>query len=513
MPRTHIGWDSTGTACLKITKSNVDDPFDTPDADRHKFHYNSKDHKVADIAAVQLSGFVNTGGAYTYIGNGGTSSDFSKGARGDVFSASQFYYSTFYNRDNYPNLDYHCPLVDYQYRDISGKTATLKFYSYPRTGGGFDIITPRGGWNFTSGDNHFTTATGYASGHLVYGFNDPDTLLGFIVNYLSDANDVNASDNIAAVIWNLPGDDTPVLQDAPDTPVDGDETVLINPTEFKIAKPGFDIGTATKGQLAFSAEKNPVKVIASGDIAIAASATTSHDFGFTVDASVYVDVQYYEDGGDIYYPAGPSVNLYGGKHWVSGSTIYFENSGVACRARFIVMAVDTLGPSTGLNQPLQQFEEGGEKVVRILAPGSGSPARLSDIVVDSRWPTLPILAEGYLAVTTGTGGLAQHQVVTFTNPGLLPFVKLSVLRSYGGKLLATSPVVRRLRRASATINPENMGGDTVFAKVNSAGTELTVSTYRGNVINAWNAGGGLTGSENTDAEVVGVRYYVFGIPA
>ncbi|MGJ8570420.1 MAG: hypothetical protein ACSHXI_06955 [Hoeflea sp.] len=495
---------------MKITKSNADNPYSTPDADRHKFHYNSKDHNVAEVATIKTDGFVDTNGAYVYTGGGGTSTDYMKATRGDWFSGSNFYFSTYYHRDNFPTLDYHCPLVDFKYKDGNGKSVDLKYYGVAFTGGGYDMISPRVGWSLTAGDLHFVTTTGYASGHAGGAFNDPDTMLGFTLDAARDTDMSANPDSIAAVIWNLPGDNTPVLQDAPATPVDGHKTVLINPTEFKIAKPGYDIASATKAQLAFSAVKNPVKVIASGDIAIAASATTSHDFGFTVDASVYVDVQYYETGGDIYYPASPSAQLYGAKYYVSGSAIYFENAGAACRARFIVMAVDTLGASTGSNKPLQQFEEGGEKVVRILAPGSGSPARLSDIVVDSRWPTLPILAEGYVSVSVGVGGQPVNHVIDFTNPGLLPFVKMSVIRSFGGKLLAMPPLVRRLRRSGAAIG--DMGGDTVYTTTSLSGTRVTITTHRGNVINAW-LDGALVRTESTDAEVVGVRYYVFGIPA
>lgn len=509
MTRTFIGVDSSGSACLKITLDSGDDPYSTPDAARHKFAYNSKDHKVGEIAAVKVPAQVNTGGAWVYVGGAGTSVDYEHAYRGGTN-----YYDSRFSAASMPDLDYFCPLVDYKFKDAAGKGADLQYLgggSGLSASGGYDAIggkvanaligyaTEAGAYAGPIGGDtlHYGTASGYAPQHG----SPPGALTKVAINS-SQLRDENFDGSTRAIVWNLPGDNAGMIQEPALTPVSGHKSIKIDPATLAIAKPGYDIDTATKQQMAFSAEKKPVKVIASGDILIAASATTTHDIGFAVNVDVYLDVQYYEPGGDIFYPAPPSVALYGAKYYVSGSTLYFENSGVACRARFIVIAVDTLSPSSGTNKVFQQFEADGEQVVRILAPGATDPPQLSDIVVDSRWPTMPILAEGYLPVTAG----AQNYTVSFTNPGLKPFVKLSVLQSYtGGNIISTAPLVRRLRRPTY-----GMSGDTVYAKVASTDDQITISTFRGLPVNAFVTGRGLV--EWYLPPVIGVRYYVFGIP-
>lgn len=523
MARTFIGHDYTGTACLKVTRNSADDPKTTPDADRHKFAYNSKDHKVAEIAAVKVPTFDFTPGAnWVFEGGAGTSSDFVEAHWGDgTPGGPENVFMSVFSEAAFPDLDYYCPLVDYKYKDSSGKGVDLVYWGSGAglsSGGGTDAIGGRpntwlGGSAYTGGgysgainggEIHYLMATGYTGYYPNTGYGRLHLLdqtkikLPFFEGYWTKSY----GGSMAAIVWNLPGDNTPLLQEAPGTPVSGQQTIDIKEASFKIAKPGFDVSSATKQQLAFSAEKRPVKVIASGDILLPSGVTTTHNIGFAVDASVYLDVQYYPDGGEIVYPASPAVSLYGAKYYVSGSTIYFENAGAECRARFIVIAVDALGPSTGSNKVFQVFEEGGERVVRILAPGAADPPRLSDIVVDSRWPTLPILAEGYVSIT----GVQTH-TINFTNPGLRPFVKLAVLRSYGGRTISMPPVVRRLRRTGW---PYNIAGDTVFATVASSGTQITISAFRGNPMNAFMSSGGVTTWYMPT--VIGVRYYVFGIP-
>lgn len=513
MPRTFIGIDSTGEACLKITKDSADDPRTTPDASRHLFHYNSKDEAVADVEAVQLPIEINTGGAFVYTGGAGTAADFVTAHRANVFSGTNFYFTSWFSAANFPGLDYDCPLVDFKFKDGAGKGVDTQFRYAPYTNGGFykigtgnpDILEPTDAYEngvyagtLGIGGDWFTfvSATGYSSSH---------DLSGALIGLKRDTNSTfsDLPDHPSAIVWNLPGDNQPVLQAAPATPTPGEKVIEITPSTLKIAKPGYDVATATKQQLAFAADKRPVKVIASGDILVAATSTTTFDIGFTVDASVYLDVQYYGVGDDVYFPGSPSLNFYGAKYYISGSIIYFENAGVECRARFIVIAVDSLGPSSGSNKVFQTFDEGGEKVVRLLAPGAADPPRLSDIVIDSRWPTMPILAEGYIDVNL-TG--ERTWTINFTNPGLEPFVKMSVIKSVGGKLLATPPVVRWLVRSG-----EGYGGDTVFAHVVSD-TQVDIWTYRGKATNAFTGSNGSPFFAWFGPDVVGVRYYIFGIP-
>lgn len=506
MARTFIGHDSTGTACLKVTLDSADDPYSTPDADRHKFAYNSKDHKVAEIAGIKPEILTNTGGAWVNAGDG-------LWHRGQYFNPDQFTYWTSYSAAAFPDLDYACPLVDYKYRDSAGKGVDLQFVSTPSGSfGGYVMIGARpkyllygtqnpGGTSIGGNDQSYTPTTGYS---YTTGGYPSDTIVGFYREQIFNQVDIHPFGSGSAIVWNLPGDNTPLLQAPPETPVPGHKSIEITPTSMKIAKPGYDVATATKQQLAYSAEKRPVKVIASGDILLAATATTTYDIGFTVDATVYLDVLYYADGGEIYYPADPSINYYGAKYYVSGSTIYFENAGVACRARFIVIAVDALGPSSGSNKVFRQFEEGGEQVVQLLAPGSADPPKLSDIIMDSRWPTMPILAEGYIPVTL----FAPHSfTINFDNPGFQPFVKMSIVRNYAGGQIATQPTVRRLIRNGFS---NNMGGDSVHARLASSGTQIVINTFPLNPSNFFVSGG----FEYTWVlpQVVGVRYYVFGIP-
>ncbi|WP_422371353.1 hypothetical protein [Hoeflea sp.] len=507
MPRTFIGIDSTGEACLKITKDSSDDPRTTLDASRHLFHYNSKDEAVADIVDIKQAIHEPLSSNWIFSGGAGTSADFVTAHQAYYGQFGGFVANTFYGPAAFPELDYACPLLDFKFKDGGDKFIDMEYAYRPYTNGGYyaiggepDVFYP--GSAFQDGqyagpiggsEYRFTSATGFSSAHTFSG-----ALLG-----LKDI-DANVERYGTCIVWNLPGDNQPVLQAAPATPTPGEKVIEITPSTLKIAKPGYDVSTATKQQLAFAAEKRPAKVIASGDILIAATSTTTFNIGFTVDATVYLDVQYYDAaGGDLYFPASPALAFYGAKHYISGSTVYFENAGVACRARFVVVAEDTLGPSSGSNNVFQTFEEDGQKVVRLLAPGAGDPPRLSDIVIDSRWPTMPILAEGYIDVN-----LAGQRTwpVTFTNPGLQPFVKMSVITAVGGRLLAGPPVIRWLIRSG-----EGFSGDTVFAHVVSS-TQVDFWTFRGKAVNAFTGSNGSPFFAWFTPPVVGIRYFIFGIP-
>ncbi|WP_429126221.1 hypothetical protein [Ensifer sp. 4252] len=172
------------------------------------------------------------------------------------------------------------------------------------------------------------------------------------------------------IVWNLPGnnvapDDVPVL-----TP-NGTKTIKITSTEMKIAKPGYNVDTATAQQMAFDASKMPVKVIAAADIALPAG-VSYFNTGVPLPDTV-LDVHFY-DSAAIMYPSNPQVLDFGAEYWFDGTDIGF-NATKAMRARFMLYLEDTSAPTGGSNKPLRTFTEGGVDVVQLLRPWSPSLAR------------------------------------------------------------------------------------------------------------------------------------------
>lgn len=500
-----IGNDSNGVAALKVTKSDADDPATTPDSEPHKFLVNSNLQVHPRVVNVIEPDYLDYGGyVKENYPSGSTDTNYIRQYTRQAYSNGYDQRSVAYTRRNFPDWRYDCPLLVAKHQDDQGKYVNNIRRNYPR--GEYGSYGLKGGRD-TSGPAFGGVPLALVSGATPPSNYPPDYSFISYINKSPVANVEFYKTSI--VVFDLPGDHSPLNEAAPRS---GNATsIIISDTRFDIAKPGYSADTADLSEMAFSLGRPYGGVIAADDIACAANATTEYDLGEVVDASTVADVQFYPDSSEYYYPAAPDLSIVGGRYYISGSKLYIENEGVACRARFMIHAQSNEPATTGSNVPFNQFVDGqGKEVLQILRPGSGQPPNFSDIYFDSRRPHIQLLAEGSIFPASGN----QSYDVNFTNTGFLPFVVMSVIRqnSFGADQ-AFAPEVSLLRYNNANT------GATTYAKIHSSNDKVTFYTHIGNYFTAWWTNAGSSWSPNYQLQTQGetqpvksIKYYIFGIP-
>jgi hypothetical protein len=284
------------------------------------------------------------------------------------------------------------------------------------------------------------------------------------------------------IIWNLPADNSPIPDSTPVAPAPGQRMVEITKDFCRVAKPGFDVRTATPTQFAFDSSRRPASVLKGGDEYLPAG-TTAFELGFPVTANMVCDMILYDDV--IVFPMSQYGRSLIAEYWFSGTKLFAYNAaGIPCRIRFLVMAFDSTPPTAGANKVFRQFKDGAEDVVQFLRPGAAANPSFADIVIDSRWPALQILAEGYQTIAgqpnytpPNSVNPGQSFTVNFNNFGLFPFVKYTTLHIQGENGLSVKP--------ASTFITENYNNQLQYHQGNStycvmSGSQATFWTFNGN---------------------------------
>lgn len=502
MTRILIGEDSTGVECIKITKGDYS-PVTTNDALRERFYFSSKWKDQLETPGMEICPyFAYSGERYVFFPSGTTNATFQV-KRYDVgigVESSHYYIRS----TRFPQLRYDMPVVDVKVRRRSnGRFIQNKQREV--TNGYPDWLDRYGGYLGQS--YQASWFKDYDNDAIDQGSSSYRTRMTFGMLAMS----TETIDNIA-VVWNLPGNATSLDGDpTPPSPV-GKKAVEIGGGYCRVAKPGYDVRTATPKQLAFDANGRPLGVLAAMDVAVPAG-TSSVDLGMPVPTNTVAEVTFYR-GSTLFYPARPSDEGedLGADYWFDGNRIYFANTGVACRARFIVFASDDSGQTSGSYNVLRHFTAGGEGVVQFLRPGAGASPTYNDIIIDSRRPVIQILADGSFTVSNGVA----TRTIEFDATGFFPMVKFCTwhgaeqLDAGGNEIVAgsvRSPLVRRLM-------PYNLGlmqaGNAAWCTYNS--TSATFYTAKGSPIERrYNSLGNLV-YEYDRAPMIGIRWFVLGIP-
>lgn len=508
MVRTMIGIDSTGAACIKIMKSNADDPRTTPDSERWKFLYNSKLGIQASLCDIWVVNTFQPGSGYTYYPPGSNAATF-------TYMSLTVAQGTLWGLRNsaFPTLRYNVPLFDVKAKKGGGSNrynqqmvAWTDSGEYYRGQGGYYAVGNYAqiGWAENMVLNN-------SLGNFAYG-------MPIIVtpNDGIDAFNKFRSRDKRLNVWNLPGNNV-APDDAPVLAPNGTKTIKISSSVLKIAKPGYSVDTATVQQMAFDASRLPVKVIAAADIA-QPGGVSFYETGIPLPDTVALDAHFY-DSATIMYPSNPQVLDFGAEYWFDGSRIYFDAS-KAMRARFMLYLEDTSPPTGGSNKVLRQFNDGTRDVVQFLRPGSADPPSWPDIIIDTRWPQVQILKEGYFAVGAGNDVITD---IPFDGTGMFPMVKYLTQHgagdgsSIGQNNLPMSwsamwrlPFVKRLKYVYN--GNQYHAGESTYCELTQNNARF--HTFRGNVGDYYNRGDSPGNWRTSSAYApIGIRYYIFGIPA
>ncbi len=513
MTQTLIGIDSTGTGCLKITKGNLD-PITTPDSDAGAFLYNSKFSVNPTINSYTREPF--RGGEYNYpLGSSPQTATFRSWQRNTSFAVND----VFYTRFNFPSLNYDFPLFSVLQRSVADG-----YYDF----GG--VITTTNGYQNTG----IRTATKPHRVNGVFGWKQNAQLNSIYQadltysNVLDFVNTYDASEGSSSIysyltndllIWNLPGDGAGIIDAPALSPVPGMKAISLTSAGLRVAKPGYDVDTAVGTQLAFDSSRSTSKIVAAGDIDIPSGFSTYTLPTFVPDTTI-CEINFYQ-GSQVFYPTNPRETPIGARWKVQGNQILFSNANEACRARFMVIAFDDTPPTSGNNNVLRQFTENGQNVVQFLRPGAGDNPSFADIVIDSRYPAIRLLSQGYIGVGDG----AQVHTVGIDTTSFYPIVRYMTVHSgYGGVAGGTNgfskrvcpPITAKIRRAAASGGTGWFdAGDSTYSVINSNSVQFY--TFRGSPVLTYFATSndyqnGKVTNDPIQGQIEGIRYYIFGIP-
>jgi hypothetical protein len=496
-----IGTDSTGAACVKITKGDIN-PFNEPDANASSFLYNSKVAADVKLAATDSTPYFS---GKRYFPEGSNANNYKKASIEFGPSGSGSTYIGVKNSYFAEEIPYRLPVFDLKVRRVSDGRYIELLRTRREGREGFGGAEPFYIKASDGGTSAWFDDTNVDGGNLGNGVN----YSGFIPNG-PGSKEIEKE----LIVWRLPGDNTPIKDGAPKAPVPGQRSVEITKDFCRVAKPGYDVRQATPTQLAFDSSGRPLCAIGGGDIAIPLG-TTQYDLGFPVTANMLADIFPYQND-VVTFPMGRLNTALEIEYWFSGSSIYFRNAlGSDVRVRFIVFANDKEPLTTGTNKVFRQFTSGGQNVMQLLRPGAGQSPAFRDIMLDSRWPALQILAEGYQAIAsrpraTPPSGANQGQSfsVNFNPSGFLPIVKYMTVHQHESE--------GKCVKFPQTLITENYNGRAVYHQGNSTyckidGGTATFWTFNGNpsferyAENQWKF-------DYVPDPIIGIRYYILGIP-
>ncbi|MBO0142253.1 hypothetical protein JZX87_13885 [Agrobacterium sp. Ap1] len=515
MTRTLIGLDSQGVASVKITKGSID-PVTEPDANLASFYYNSKwsaDIKLNAIETTLSPASLSTSAVYTPVGS--NASTYKKAVADENAGFQRDEYKIFIKSSFFSYMPYSMPLYDIRWRRLSDN----RYIEFNRIaindGDDSSGREPEYYLTFDAGrsawyQNYTETVSGLAS---LIGSNPGNGLMYHAYRALLSTTGDSRLYETTAIIWRLPGNSDPLLDAVPKAPIAGQTAVEIKSASLRVAKPGYDVSNALPTQLAFDSSGRPLSIIYADDVSIAPG-VSSVDIGFATTPNMLADMFPYT-GSVITFPMARERRSLRLDYWFSENSIFFDNKETfAMRVRFLVLANDQEPLSSGANNVLRQFEAGGQNVVQFLRPGAGNPPALRDIVVDSRWPCLQILKEGFIttktnANRTGIGIYEDSYEVTFDDAGFFPIVKYATFHN-------TSALGPHVKNPICAITRDYTDGfdyhqgRSTFCQI-SAG-KATFFTHNGNAEREIYRSSTGWQYSFAAAQVLGIRYYILGFP-
>lgn len=246
-------------------------------------------------------------------------------------------------------------------------------------------------------------------------------------------------DFMSAMIWDLPCNNVPIPKPT-GIPISGQIAFEASPARIKLARPGFSIDTATGRQLIMDSDRTPIKVVMMGTTTPVSPGNDlfvpkPSSIDFDLSPSMICDTICSLNGWDF---AIPPVNLNAGtsqeRTWayytVAPDGIRFSVTGThAVSFRYMLYATGRLGYTSGGSAVIRKVEG---KYLQIKRPGSSDVAPgYNDILLDTRFSAVTVLAEGYVPRSSFSGGASVHwrygdlgHRVNFESQGLFVFPKV-----------------------------------------------------------------------------------------
>lgn len=433
------GWKPGVGPVMKVMKYDDDEPMEVANDAYSRFYFNSEASNLSYVFShFQTSGQLNK--ANYPNGNRGLET----GALSDPWvirsttgSFDTNEYRIYYCIGRVAELSGIIPFAECKFVAANGRARVLYSNKPSGTSGYYQGVT-----------NTAVTANVYPEAHqgkfdyqgidAAFGYSGwairPTTQASGAFAYISGDQDF-----MSAMIWDLPCNNVPIPKPT-GTPISGQLAFAVEQTRAKLARPGFSVETATGRQLVMDSDRTPIKVIMMGTTS---SVSPGNDLfvpkpswiDFDLSPSMVCDTICSLNGWDF---AIPPVNLNSGtsqeRTWayytVEPNGIRFSVTGThAVAFRYMLYA-------TGI----QPFTTGGNQVTRKLAndhfqikrPGSSDVAPgYNDILLDTRFSAVTVLADDYVPRSSFSGGASVHwrygnigHRVNFDSQGLFVFPKV-----------------------------------------------------------------------------------------
>ena len=201
------------------------------------------------------------------------------------------------------------------------------------------------------------------------------------------------------------------------------------------------------------------------------------------------------------------------QHKVNPYSVSLWNRGThAVDVTFIVFNIDPEPQTTGGSEIIRRVNVGGKEEIQIKKPNSSdSNPKVSDLLLDTRFPTMQIIQEGFIASHEFSDD-PENQVllgrvakqVNFNNNGFTPFVKFSLV--FEDRI--HPPIMSRLYQFSTTTGASGGSKFSSLARVRNNNVKFwinpdswsSIRLYENNVRVEWFGG-----------NPIGIRYYIFGV--
>lgn len=522
MSRLFVGHKPGVGGVVKVMRNNADDPLATPNTAYEKFLFNSEVQDLGYVRDIFTAPYDPV--RYPSGGSGNTYTVYfepagSSGANAQIYtevwrlSNNDRWQRNYYVLNRiYADMDF-APFMEGRLRNRGTNTfqgPTVKYVQMDTGANGREVGHHQG----TSG--FFGT---YVKSFSMYGgFQQPD--ITYTPGGWSFHSRVTRDDNLDAVIgvWELPIENVPLAPPV-GTPVAGQKNVLFSPSVARIARPGFDVGTATGRRLILDSTRIPAKVIAAGEVTIPANSTATVTSRFPLTPETYLDFHVCRVGElmcqPAFLPSGTAkekqINF---SYTMNASSVTLTNAGDdALIVRYMLLADDASDPSTGGSRVMFRGNDGVQDFVQIKRPGSSDTGpRLNDIMLDTRLASLQLVAEGYLAAAaftetpTSVAYGTQAKTISFANNGFKPFVKYTVV--FPNEI--RQPVTRLLRSFLVS-GPNNVQANIgTVAIVNNTSVKFHMAP--GNPTSLTLNASDQVESRYTDPDPIGIRYFIFAIP-
>lgn len=544
MTQLFIGLMDGVRPAVKVLKYNTDEPTTLSNNAYDRFLFNSDNQKLAIVRDQNVETFnywtnspTTAGNVWLYGGDSATCKYV--GYFTKIYSSANYGYAGFYGRRKnlFPDISYP-PIAEARifYRDewITSATRNLQWVfdgtgADPRELGVYASYQYASAWckpeynstgldwvkamppslSFMGSDEWVLKASGGTNGRRA---NFPE----------SAYFDEGSKDLICiTAFWDLPADQTPMASYSHKANVEcfrADENGVV------MARQGYSVdGSAGTRHRILDSTISLASVVMVGtydNIAAGQVIEIPSGLNMPMAPTTIVEMMVKESGEAQYIPPhilsgyakDRRLDL---KHKVNPYSITIWNNGThSVDITYMVFNIDTEPQTTGGVQIMRPVNVNGVEEIQIKKPFSSDAApKISDIILDTRFPTLQIIDEGFLPIDSFNddaenpyllGGRAR--VVNFQNNGFIPFLKFSAV--FEDRIMP--PIQSRAYSYSMGGAPSNPNRFSSLARLSNNSVKFWMNPNSWSSL-GWNSDRQEPRVEYFGGNPVGIRYYIFGI--